>query len=814
MPGLGLIFKIAFLLTGMFLSFVGLRLLIRYHRLKKKGSQATGVVKEIIASDHFDGLVLYFPILEIITAAGETVRVKSSIGCNQHQYKIGDQVTVLYDPDNPQKAEIKSTSKFQKYSIIILLAGIFFFIAGGVVKAQDTSGGAYQEVKDYLGDTWDGFWTWAHWDDPIGDILTDDDMMNLQNDLIAKETTGMIVSFFNDLLPLMQSALSNADSAFSTKSAIFQCKKSKRERQCCTLLDWYRSLISLKVQTETFEAEFDSVYKAAKKASGGLNVFRANSIKKKAEMEARLKVFKNITRIAEVATSVTSILYKMKEITAGWSSKGLFEVPRGGLAIDVPAKDGVQELFIEGMESGLEELSDQLSLLENEYVKAFGASATANVVGKIGEMRDVVKGCKSLLDVKNIAKSRLVAGFVSDVLIGLISGAVERAHNRTEAIREQYDRVLAMHEINLRDQLAVYKQVKSTVGQIYTSTTNKITQIEQIQDFCDNLVSSYTDRHAACYPAFKNRITGIYDNYHSKMDDLDSEKRTQESILERAVINHDRNFISWLESTSGTYLHLDFNNASARDRIVGLKQKYYGKFLEANPSDLDSLKQAYKTYMNYLDIYESRADHAITVRENIVRSENRKYYQCMMSAIGSCSSASSILPEPIPVSSRDPNARIPGSYEVYYDFLRSFSMNPMPECRYIKCTRDIRLQIRQQLKIMETVRKEWFAQITHAMKHAKEGSPELEEARQLYQKYLKNPGMPHNLAVHAHYDDDPRLRDGEDGLSFECLESDPSSFNLVPTDLTDEINEYNSMIEEIGIEGLSPIVPRGIEHAN
>ena len=131
-----MLLKAAFFLAGTVLIFTGLRLWVRYRGLTRRGTVTSGMVREIIISNHFDGLVLHFPVVEFITESGQSLRFKSSMGTNRPEYKAGDQVPVLYDKENPENAEIHSTSKFQKNSIILILAGLFFLIAGTIVHAH------------------------------------------------------------------------------------------------------------------------------------------------------------------------------------------------------------------------------------------------------------------------------------------------------------------------------------------------------------------------------------------------------------------------------------------------------------------------------------------------------------------------------------------------------------------------------------------------------------------------------------------------------------------------------------------------------
>lgn len=77
----------------------------------------------------------YCPIIEFVTEAGDTVEFKSINGStDKNKYKVGDDIVVYYDPDNPVKARqmVKSNS-MQPYfaggiGLVFIVVGIFMFV--------------------------------------------------------------------------------------------------------------------------------------------------------------------------------------------------------------------------------------------------------------------------------------------------------------------------------------------------------------------------------------------------------------------------------------------------------------------------------------------------------------------------------------------------------------------------------------------------------------------------------------------------------------------------------------------------------------
>lgn len=63
----------------------------------------------------------YFPVVEYVSSDGKRHTVQLSEGSSTPSYEIGDEVTVLYDPDHPLDARIKS---FGSSALMWVLPGI------------------------------------------------------------------------------------------------------------------------------------------------------------------------------------------------------------------------------------------------------------------------------------------------------------------------------------------------------------------------------------------------------------------------------------------------------------------------------------------------------------------------------------------------------------------------------------------------------------------------------------------------------------------------------------------------------------------
>jgi cell division protein FtsL len=121
------------LILGIFSGVAALMLLIAFVsaasailKMNKEAS-ATGRVVEIIQRREYvneqDRVVqdYYYPVVEYVSADGRRHSVQMSEGSSSPSQEVGDQVTVLYNPEHPLDARIKS---FGSYALMWILPGI------------------------------------------------------------------------------------------------------------------------------------------------------------------------------------------------------------------------------------------------------------------------------------------------------------------------------------------------------------------------------------------------------------------------------------------------------------------------------------------------------------------------------------------------------------------------------------------------------------------------------------------------------------------------------------------------------------------
>jgi len=81
--------------------------LIKTFNFISKAVKTYGIIAELHRSDDVSG-VTYRPVFSFMDTSGNQYNVYSSLGDDPPKYKVGDKVPVVYDPEQPQKAQIDS----------------------------------------------------------------------------------------------------------------------------------------------------------------------------------------------------------------------------------------------------------------------------------------------------------------------------------------------------------------------------------------------------------------------------------------------------------------------------------------------------------------------------------------------------------------------------------------------------------------------------------------------------------------------------------------------------------------------------------
>jgi len=118
--------------TFFFVGLVGLGLLgaaaMIYYSLEKEakeGAMTTGTVVELSHEKIAPGNPgAYDPIITFTLSSGEAITFTSDVGKQPSNFKVGQKVTVRYDPDDPQKAKVVSGLSKMLVPVILAFIGV------------------------------------------------------------------------------------------------------------------------------------------------------------------------------------------------------------------------------------------------------------------------------------------------------------------------------------------------------------------------------------------------------------------------------------------------------------------------------------------------------------------------------------------------------------------------------------------------------------------------------------------------------------------------------------------------------------------
>lgn len=123
-----LIIGIVFSLVGLLLAAIGAFIFFRTRAFISRSQEVKGTIVRMVYSSSSDGGG-YSPVFRFNTIEGRSVEVADKLASNPPQFKEGEVVDVLYDPQDPSHARIK---KWMNLYFAPLLLGGMGLIFGGV----------------------------------------------------------------------------------------------------------------------------------------------------------------------------------------------------------------------------------------------------------------------------------------------------------------------------------------------------------------------------------------------------------------------------------------------------------------------------------------------------------------------------------------------------------------------------------------------------------------------------------------------------------------------------------------------------------
>lgn len=112
------LFFMAFCLWGVYAGYTS-------WQLQTNGETTTGTVVELKEqSDGEGGCCTYVPVVEY-TVKGEAYSMEGDTATDPPQYEVGEEVSILYDPANPNTAQINKLLERWLFPVIIVPSMIF-----------------------------------------------------------------------------------------------------------------------------------------------------------------------------------------------------------------------------------------------------------------------------------------------------------------------------------------------------------------------------------------------------------------------------------------------------------------------------------------------------------------------------------------------------------------------------------------------------------------------------------------------------------------------------------------------------------------
>jgi len=133
-----------FIISGVALVGSGVFMFFRQRAKIRRSLPAVGVVIELMrhraegeyarektaAGVKIKSKYLYRPVVRFKTETGRTIRFVASVASRPMPYQVGEQVAVIYNPDNPQEAQINRFLYLWFYVVMLIFFGVFTLAMG------------------------------------------------------------------------------------------------------------------------------------------------------------------------------------------------------------------------------------------------------------------------------------------------------------------------------------------------------------------------------------------------------------------------------------------------------------------------------------------------------------------------------------------------------------------------------------------------------------------------------------------------------------------------------------------------------------
>jgi hypothetical protein len=118
-----------FLLIGLGLLGAAVLLVVDTRNDIARADKADGTVIDLLGERDSDGDTIYYPRVRYVTRSGNPVEFTGSVGSSPPAFDVGEPVSVLYDPAEPEKARIDS---FVQLWFPALILGVLGLVCAGI----------------------------------------------------------------------------------------------------------------------------------------------------------------------------------------------------------------------------------------------------------------------------------------------------------------------------------------------------------------------------------------------------------------------------------------------------------------------------------------------------------------------------------------------------------------------------------------------------------------------------------------------------------------------------------------------------------
>lgn len=140
------IIKYVFTAIGVVLLVTAIYLYFSKLTFLKSAETAQGTVVELI-SKRSSNSIMYTPVISFITKEDHKIEFSSSVSGNPPSYSVGETVEVIYNSEEPNKADINDFESLWLAPLIIGILGTAFFLVGFLIILN---GIKKQRKKEYL----------------------------------------------------------------------------------------------------------------------------------------------------------------------------------------------------------------------------------------------------------------------------------------------------------------------------------------------------------------------------------------------------------------------------------------------------------------------------------------------------------------------------------------------------------------------------------------------------------------------------------------------------------------------------------------